>query len=391
MEKFFATDTAIVKMESREDLEKYLSHIKEDDKIQPVYINECATLGMNDAPLFLPSFMEENKIECEEQDAIECCNDYGIFLVFPTDTKMETLPTRYTAFKSICARAGLSCLSMSNTEIKPNVKPLAPDRKAAMITECMKLYSDRAQILIRDGKVSAMHSCKYGWLMPYDIIPEFEKVCKESWPDMEFCYGEVSHEYLFAEYYLNDSLAEDSMKLLLESYGADVGKIRAGVRVSTSDVAEAAFRFSPFFEINGARVRLGKPLEVIHFVKNTVESVKEKTLPQIGMLLKESEDEVEKLGNIDIHFPAGCLQHVVLEKHPLSYEDIKDALDDMSIEYPNGCKAIDVYLKITEIAEYKVSKNANTFGPAKTVKLFEDIAKLIFCDYKAFDKPLADK
>lgn len=169
-ERFFSHDEDIVALNSREDLQKYLDHIKEDDKIQVCYINECAALGMFNAPLLLPEFMEENKIDCDDQDAAECCEDYGIFLVFPTENKMETLPTRYTAFKSICARAGLSCVSMSNTEEKPNVKPLAPDRKAAIITECLKLYSDTAQILIRDGKVSAMHSKIYGWLMPYDII-----------------------------------------------------------------------------------------------------------------------------------------------------------------------------------------------------------------------------
>lgn len=312
--KFFNHDTDIVKLENRNDLQKYLDHIKEDDVVQNVYINECAALGMINAPLLLPSFMADNKIDCDDQDAAECCEDYGIFLVFPTELKMETLPTRYTAFKSICARAGLSCVSMSNTEEKPNVKPLAPDRKAAIITECLKLYSDTAQILIRDGKVSAMHSKIYGWLMPYDIIEPFEHFAKLTWPNMEFSYGEVSHEYLYADYYLHDELAEDSMKLLLEQFGAKIdGKLKAGIRVSTSDVADAALRFSPFYEINGTRVRIGRPLEVIHHAKNTLEKVREKVFPEIGMLLKESEDEVEKLGNIDINFPAGCLQHVVLE------------------------------------------------------------------------------
>lgn len=389
--KFFNHDTDIVKLENRNDLQIYLDHIKEDDVVQNVYINECAALGMINAPLLLPSFMADNKIVCDDQDAAECCEDYGIFLVFPTELKMETLPTRYTAFKSICARAGLSCVSMSNTEEKPNVKPLAPDRKAAIITECLKLYSDTAQILIRDGKVSAMHSKIYGWLMPYDIIEPFEHFAKLTWPNMEFSYGEVSHEYLYADYYLHDELAEDSMKLLLEQFGAKIdGKLKAGIRVSTSDVADAALRFSPFYEINGTRVRIGRPLEVIHHAKNTLEKVREKVFPEIGMLLKESEDEVEKLGNIDINFPAGCLQHVVLEKHPVPYEETKTAMEEMTNDFPDGCKAIDVYLKLNEIAERKVAKSAN-FGPAKTVKMFEEIAKLMFCDYKAFDKPIADK
>lgn len=390
--RFFSHDEDIVALNNREDLQKYLDHIKKDDKIQVCYINECAALGMFNAPLLLPGFMEENKIDCDDQDAAECCEDYGIFLVFPTENKMETLPTRYTAFKSICARAGLSCVSMSNTEEKPNVKPLAPDRKAAIITECLKLYSDTAQILIRDGKVSAMHSKVYGWLMPYDIFEPFEHFAKLIWPGMEFSYGEVSHEYLYVDYYLHDELAEDSMKLLLEQFGAKIdGKLKTGIRVSTSDVAEAALRFSPFYEINGIRVRLGRPLEVIHNVKNTLEKVRQNVFPEIGMLLKESEDEVEKLGNIDINFPAGCLQHVVLEKHPVPYEETKAAMDEMTNDFPNGCKAIDVYLKLNEIAERKVSKNINTFGPAKTVKMFEDVAKLINCDYKSFDKPIAEK
>ena len=82
---------------------------------------------------------------------------------------------------------------------------------------------------------------------------------------------------------------------------------------------------------------------------------------------------------------------MVLEKHPVPYEETKAAMDEMTNDFPNGCKAIDVYLKLNEIAERKVSKNINTFGPAKTVKMFEDVAKLINCDYKSFDKPIAEK
>ena len=63
--RFFLHDEDIVALNNREDLQKYLDHIKEDDKIQVCYINECAALGMFNAPLLLPGFMEENKIDCD--------------------------------------------------------------------------------------------------------------------------------------------------------------------------------------------------------------------------------------------------------------------------------------------------------------------------------------
>ena len=67
---------------------------------------------------------------------------------------------------------------------------------------------------------------------------------------------------------------------------------------------------------------------------------------------------------------------MVLEKHPVPYEETKAAMDEMTNDFPNGCKAIDVYLKLNEIAERKVSKNINTFGHQRRSRCLRTLQSL---------------
>lgn len=385
----YLKDEEVKELKTNEDLQKYLSYIKENDVIVEPYINECAAVGMPNTPLFFESFKTENGIESDTEDIEECCENNGIFLIFPGNRRMECLPTRYTAFSGICQRAGLSGPSMTTINSSSRQKALSPERKAAFITECMKLYSDTSKVLIRDGKVSAMHSKQYGWFLPYDIFPVIEDNFKEYWPEYTYVGGEVSHEYLYANYMLGDTAQEASLKLTLESLGAKIdGDIKAGIRVSTSDVGLSAVRFSPYFIINGVSTRLGKPVEMIHDTKHDMNYFTQKVLPEVGLLLKEAEDDIEKLGNVDIHYPAGCLQHICMEKKQIPFTVAKEAIDAMSLEYPDGCMAIDVYLKLNEIVEMCNAKKPMT--PSRYMDMTECVARLMFLKYENYDLPLAD-
>jgi hypothetical protein len=251
----------------------------------------------------------------------------------------------------------------------------------------MQLYSDNAQILVRDGMVSAMHSKKYGWLLPYDVFPIIEEYFRKTWPDFEFKKAVEDDAYLYADYLLHDEVAESSMELILKDLGMGDIKVKAGIRVSTSDVGLSALRFTPFYEFGDGSVRLGKPVEIVHESRNTLEVLKEKYLDLVGVLLKECEDEVEKLGNQMITYPAGCLQHVVLGTRCLSYSMVENAVGEMTVQYPSGCTAIDVYLKLNEIVE----SNKATCRPGKYLDLLESIGRLLFIDYTKYDIPVSDR
>lgn len=387
--KYFMTDDQVKSLVTEDALHEYIDHIKKNDVLVEPYINECAAIGMQNMPLFFESFKEENGVDADTKDIEECCESNGIFLVFPGKGKMECFPTRYTAYNSICQRAGLTGSSMTTTVSSSRQKALAPERKAAFISECMKLYSDNAKVLIRDGKVSAMHSKQYAWFLPYDIFPIIEENFKKTWPDYKYAGGEVSHEYLYANYMLNDPAAEASMKLTLESLGAKIdGAIKAGIRVSTSDVGLSAVRFSPFYIINGTSTRLGKPVEMIHDTKRDMKYFEKELLPSVGLLMKEAEDDIEKLGNVDIKYPAGCLQHICLDKKQIPFMVAKEAIEAMQIEYPNGCQAIDIYLKLNEIVEMCNVKKP--MSPSRYMEMTEYVARMMFISFDKYDLPLVD-
>lgn len=384
--KFLVSDTAVRSLPDRNELQKYLDHIRENDEIVEPYINECAVVGMENAPLFVPSFKEEHDVAADDEDIMDCCESYGQFLVFPTESKMVCMPSRYTAYAGICARAGLTGPTMKNLVPKPSVKVLSAQRRAAILSEAMQLYSDKCKILIRDGKVAAMHSKSYSWLKPEDVIPMFEEYLSQTWPDASYDSGEVSHEFLVLNYLLNDDVAEAGFKLLLQECGKTIsGDVKAGIRVSTSDVGLSAVRFSAFYTVENVKINIGKPIEIIHDGGNTLETIKT-NLPQIASTLQEAEDTIEELGNIHISHPSGCLQRICLDHKQIPYGTAKEFIDVLDKEFPNGCTAVDVYFTLNEIVETHHAKKP--MSPTRYIDITEHVSRLMFLNYEKYDLPV---
>lgn len=394
--KFLASDDAIFTITNEDEKKQVLDFVAKDIWSKP-YIFECFVKDIPNAPLLLGQYKESFEVEQNgmnfrvpaientEEELEETARDIGFLLGFPKGDGYVVYPTRYTAFTTICQRAGLSGTTITNSEKRPLLAPLPLPEKAHWLSRGFSLHQANCKILYRDGKVSSMMSAEYEILPPNEVVPRMEEKLREDNPDLKFKSGMFSHEYMLLDYYLNNSEMEESFLMSLSEMGMNFSSLRAGVRFSTSDIGNSCVTAVPFYLINGDKIMLcGNKIAVSHDSGHTIDTFIDKC-EELGLLFKESEDRIEELGNTDIKHPEGCFRRII-ERNSKLKTGSDEIAKQLSDNFPSGCTAIDIFLAINEII---AARNAKTpLSPTTVIQLSEIISKLIFLDYKEFDKEL---
>lgn len=392
--QFLKNDNEVIYLESRKDLQEYLNFRKENDECIQPFINELGAIGIKNEPLFIPSYCTKlqlkkngytiNVPDIDPNDEInrECIEDVGLFLVFPYKNSIIPYPTRRIAFASICKRADDDCGTMYRFDQRPNKGVLPIDEKAERLTRDYLLYSDSCKILLRDGKVSAALSKEYAILPAHELIEALETQLSKDHPDFEFDNGSVSHEYLMVEYKLNDQMMEETLRLRLNDSGSDIKSLNAGIQFSTSDVGLSKVYANVFYNIDGIKVPIGDGIAIEHKGDASPEKFRN-AMENLGMVLKECEDRIEQLGNIDIKDVAGCVAQI-REAYTFFPTKIAEAVEnDCKAQFPKGGTGIDVYLALNDIIGRHVA--SSDLSPTRYLALFEQVAKLIKLPFDKID------
>lgn len=391
--KLLPMDTSVFLIKTEDDKKDVLNFLAKDEWSEP-FIYDCFVKEIINAPLFFGTYREKFEVETPsgavfrvpsldntDDELSETANDIGLLLGYPKDGDLVVKPTRYTAFSSICARAGLSGSTITNMNDKPLQSVLPLVEKAQWLSRGMTLHKSRCKILFRDGKVSSMLSSDYEIIPANKVVPKFEKTVRKDHPDMSFVSGMLSHEYLYLDYMLNNTEQEAAFIAMLNKYKVKPTSVKAGVRFSTSDIGGSCVTAAPFYDIDGVRTRLGKPLVLSHDRGHKVEDFI-KLLDGLAMVFKESEDRVEELGNTEIKHPRGCFMHI-LDKNPSLKADSEDIAANLDVLYPSGCTAIDIYIMLNRIVDERNKRKP--LSPTQLINLSEAIAKLMLIDYHEYD------
>lgn len=305
---------------------------------------------------------------------------------------MDIAPIRYTGTVSICQRAGIAGRTIYNTKEQKNAKVMNPVRKAAILTEMLKLYGNSTALLLRDGKVSYVGSEKYGILPAKDGIKAVEAMLFEEHEEYSYIGGMVSHEFLVAEYDLNNEEQEQSLLLQMQTFGLNVSKVKAGVRFSTSDVGNAEMSLQIILSIQDSitdqivKFPVGKAIGIRHDKGNSIGDFA-KAIKNIDVLLKENEDKIEELGNTEIKYPVGAFQHIARSSkgNPFPISILKEIAEEMENEYLNGCTAMDIIYELARVVE---KRNAKTpLNPSDYLNMTNAVSSAMYADFKACDKP----
>lgn len=402
--KFLENDMSVAILKNETDKEKCLEYLKNDKWLFP-YIYECQLACVPENSLsnldmdteYLKSIDSNfDKLEIESLGFVPIIgnsDNKGFLLIIPDnlEDKWKACPVRYTAFSSICDRAGLKGSTILNDEPKPLLDVLPKLEKAAWLTRGFSLHKANCKILLRDGKISAMLSKDYEIFPAHEIVPQFEKKLKEDYPDLIFESGMLSHEYLLLDYDLNNNILENNFKITLEQTGAkNIDSVKAGVRFTTSDIGYSKMLAAPFYSINGVKMRLGKPLEIRHDNGNSTEKFIQ-DMDSLGMLFKESEDRIEELGNMDIMYPRGCIQQLSMDRklNQIPKQIIDSAIDSLLANPIDNCTAVDIFLKLNEMLE--ILNQQKALSPTRYINMSEEIAKLLYIDFRLYDKPFVEK
>ena len=105
---------------------------------------------------------------------------------------------------------------------------------------------------------------------------------------------------------------------------------------------------------------------------------------QLGMVFKESEELIEKLGYTNISDVAGVVQEI-RENYSIFPKGISEKVEaELRIQYPGGGTAIDVYLALNDIIQRYSEENK--ISPTRYLNLSEQVAKLMHLPFERIDQ-----
>ena len=388
--KYLESDVADHIFTSKEEMEEYNRFRRERDKWIILPLNQVGAYGISNLPLFVEERAEKpvvkingfdqevKQIDLTSQENKECIQCTGLFLCVPTEDGYVALPTDGRSLTSIYQRSDDFCGVMTRDNPKTGKMVLPIEEKAERVTRDNSLFSLFCKILFRDGKVRFSGSDQYTIADNGELIRILEEELQKQHPDMEYVEGAVSHEYLTAVYRLNNRMLEESLRISLNDMGNDIHELTSGVRFVTSDIGMSAVRANVYLDLDGTRVFL-KGIAVNH-KDSELEDTFAENLTKFGEVLKESEERIEQIGNVDVADVYGMVKMITEYYSTIFPSKVsEEVLNELPIRYPHGGTGIDVYLSLNDIINRH--QKLNQLSLARTLDLQEQVAGLIYLPY----------
>ena len=311
----------------------------------------------------------------------ECIEGNGIFLLCPVKNKYRTLPTAEQVFINILQRAGDDCPTMRRfvETSKKGVKPT--EEKVKELSKDLGLYAGSCLVLIRWGKVRAMLSDSYVVLKADDLLREVVHFQEREYPDGKFVRGVWSHDLFKAEFELNDELREDEFRLKLENFNVFAKKVKAKMLFYTSDTGTCSACCRCYYDIDGSMFLLPGKVEMPHTGEATVKKFGESVDKYLKKVFAESEEAIERLGNIPVNDPAGTLLRIQ-KKYSFINKELA-GLKASEMAGRKNCTAIDVYIALNEVVQAQLTRSGASVRDA--IDANERLLSLMFLPYRSID------
>lgn len=310
------------------------------------------------------------------QDAIDD-TVLGLGLAIQVDGKLY--PVRDTAYKSLLDRA----------KIGGSVLPkLSRKTLADVLNECLHMFTSDALVLIRDEKVSAVHS---GDVRDYSILPIDEllsvlkKKLDERFPGWEFEAGYRDHSVTSATFTFpiqREELLDTYIKYLEDKGQKNIAdKLVPGIRFITSDTGVASARVSAMVMGRQIPIRIGDCIAVDHRCQKRVGDF-ETALDQMFAQFSDNVAKLQKLTQVELEFPVNAMTRVC-KKLAMPKKAAIEAIamfDMANCDMP--ATAHDVFMAMQEIMF--ILKSQST-PESKMLTIEENMSRALFMDWKSFD------
>lgn len=293
-------------------------------------------------------------------------------------------PVRMTAYKSLLDRA----------KIGGTVLPkLSREVLAEVLNACLKQYETEALVLIRDEKVSAVHS---GDATDYSVLPmdELLRTLKgkldSRFKGNRFETGYSEHSITSASWTMPDQKEEllGSYTKLLESRGMATmaSKLMPGIRFISSDTGVASAKVSALLVGSQYPIHIGGCISVDHRNNKKISDF-DAGLDQLFAQYGDAIAQLQKLSETHLDYPVNAMTRVC-KKLSLPKKAAVEAISMYEMAYGGGtATAHDVFfalqeipfiLKINGVLESKLLAIEENMSRALTLKWSDyDLAKAV--------------
>lgn len=291
----------------------------------------------------------------------------------------DLYPVRMTAYKSLLERAKIGGTAL------PKLKR---EILAEVINACLGLYSADALLLVRDEKVSAVHS---GDEMDYSVLPvdQLLVALKEKldtrFPGNIFGSGYCDHSLVSASFTMPDQ-KEDLLGgyiKLLDSQGksAIASKLIPGIRFISSDTGVASAKVSALLIGGRYSIHIGSCVAVEHRRQSKVTDFAD-ALDQLFAQFGDSVAKLQKMAEIYLDYPVNAMTRVC-KKLCMPKKAALEAISMFEMAYGGGpATAHDVFLAMQEIPFILKSEKA---PESKLLALEENMARALCLKWSDYD------
>ncbi len=255
-------------------------------------------------------------------------------------------PMRMTAYKSLLDRAKIGGTALPK---------LSRSVLAEVLNECLKLYSSSALLLIRDEKVSAVHSgdpADYSVLPINELLGTLKAKLDARFPGNEYEGGYCDHSLVSASWKMPDQKEDllGAYTKLLTSQGktAMADKLMPGIRFMTSDTGIASAKVSALLVGGQHPIHIGGCIAVDHRHQKKVSDF-DVALDQLFAQFGDSIAKLQKLLEIHLDYPVNAMTRIC-KKLSLPKKAAVEAIAMFEMAYGGGtATAHDVFLAMQEI------------------------------------------
>ena len=288
-------------------------------------------------------------------------------------------PVRTTAYKSLLDRAKISGNAL--TKLK---RPVL----AEVLNECLNIYSSEALVLIRDEKVSAVHS---GDMTDYSVLPIDElldilgKNLDERFPGNVFERGYTDHALTSASWRMpaqkEDLLGTYAALLKAQGKTKTADKLIPGVRFTTSDTGVASAKVSALLVGGQYPIHIGSCIAVDHRHQTKVADF-DAALDQLFAQFTTSVENLQALLEIELDYPVNAMTRIC-KKLSMPKKAAVEAISMYEMAYGGGrATAHDVFMAMQEIPYIMKTDGA---PESKLITLQETMARALTLRWSDYD------
>lgn len=310
------------------------------------------------------------------EDAVkDTADNLGLAL----EVEGEIFPLRNTAYKSLLDRAKISGTSLPK---------LSRETLSETLNGCLALYSAETLLLIREEKVSAVHSgdaSDYSVLPIDELLKTLERKLDARFPGSTFESGYSDHALSSASWTMpgqkEDLLGAYTKMLMANGMSTMASKLMPGIRFITSDTGIASAKVSAMLTGTQHPIHIGSCVAVDHRHQSKVSDF-DAALDQLFAQFGDSVIKLQKLLETYLDYPINAMTRVC-KKLSLPKKAAVEAIGMYEMAYGGGpATAHDVFMAMQEIPY--ILKSEHT-AESKMLVVEENMARALTLRWSDYD------